>query len=165
MSSYSFTCILYVSCICVSSYSCAWCTPGSYQCGPSNRPGSICSEGENVFSIECFCYLFVWEHFCCFFVCFRIFFLFVCLFGNIGFFFVWEWFCCLFCRWECFALCLFVWECLFENACAIVCLRMVLHNVCTILKWHRKVWRKQTKLKLFLGLKHLKKICSWKYQF
>ena len=31
MSSYSFTCILYVSCICVSSYSCAWYTPGSYQ--------------------------------------------------------------------------------------------------------------------------------------
>jgi len=34
-------------------FSCAWCTPGAYQCGPSNRPGSICSAAPAAFNKVC----------------------------------------------------------------------------------------------------------------
>merc|ERR1712130_186697 len=31
----------------------SWCTPGAYQCGPSNRPGSICSAAPAAFNKVC----------------------------------------------------------------------------------------------------------------
>jgi len=36
-----------------NDFSCAWCTPGAYQCGPSNRPGSICSAAPAAFNKVC----------------------------------------------------------------------------------------------------------------
>jgi len=34
-------------------YSCAWCTPGSYQCGPSKRAGNLCAAAPFAFNNVC----------------------------------------------------------------------------------------------------------------